>query len=54
MLEAPNLNCITLERAITRFLADLNDHAQTFVWTKPTRQIKRSIRNAAFIYETQH
>jgi transposase len=41
-----------LEHAITRFLADWNDHAQPFVWTKPAHQIKRSIRNAALIYET--
>ena len=43
-----------LEHAITRFLADWNDHAQPFVWTKPAHQIKRSIRNAALIYETSH
>ena len=41
-----------LERAITRFLADWNDHATPFRWTKPAHQIKRSIRNAALIYET--
>jgi transposase len=41
-----------LEHAITRFLADWNDHAQPFVWTKPAHQIKRSIRNAALSYET--
>jgi hypothetical protein len=43
-----------LEHAITRFLADWNDHAQPFGWTKPAHQIKRSIRNAALIYETRH
>ncbi len=43
---------MVLEQAITRFLADWNDHAQPFVWTKPAHQIKRSIRNAALIYET--
>ncbi len=41
-----------LEQAISRFLADWNDHAQPFVWTKPARQIRRSIRNAKLIYET--
>jgi transposase len=41
-----------LEQAITRFLADWNDHAQPLRWTKPAHQIKRSIHNAKLIYET--
>ena len=41
-----------LEQAIARFLADWNQHAQPFVWTKSARRIKRSIRNAKLIYET--
>ncbi len=41
-----------LGQAIARFLADWNDHTQPFRWTKPAHQIKRSIRNAALIYET--
>jgi len=41
-----------LEQAIARFLADWNQHAQPFVWTKSARQIKRSIRHAKLIYET--
>jgi hypothetical protein len=41
-----------LEQAISRFLADWNDHAHPFVWTNPARQIRRGIRNAKLIYET--
>jgi hypothetical protein len=43
-----------LEQAITRFLANWNKNAKPFRWTKSAHQIKRSIRNAAFIYETPH
>ena len=43
-----------LEQAITRFLANWNENAQPFRWSKPAHQIKRSIRNAALIYETGH
>ena len=43
-----------LEQAIARFLADWNDHAQPFAWTKSPRQIKRSIHHAKLIYETLH
>src|ERR1700687_4589100 len=43
-----------LEQAITRFLANWNETAQPFRWSKPAHQIKRSIRNAALIYETGH
>ncbi|MBF6571096.1 MAG: transposase [Candidatus Binataceae bacterium] len=41
-----------LEHAIVRFLADWNDHAQPFVWTKSARHIQRSIHHAKLIYET--
>jgi transposase len=43
-----------LEQAITRFLANWNENAKPFRWTKSAHQIKRSIRNAAFIYDTPH
>jgi transposase len=43
-----------LEQAITRFLANWNENAKPFRWTKSVHQIKRSIRNAAFICETPH
>jgi hypothetical protein len=43
-----------LEQAITRFLANWNENAQPFRWTKSAHQIKRSIRNAALIYGTLH
>jgi transposase len=41
-----------LEQAIARFLATWNENAKSFRWTKSVHQIKRSIRNAALIYET--
>src|ERR1700731_2042372 len=41
-----------LEQAITRFLANWNENAKPFRWTKSAHQIKRSIRNAALIYGT--
>ncbi len=41
-----------LERAITDFITDWNEHAKPLVWTKTARQIKRSIRNAKLISET--
>ncbi len=43
-----------LEQAITRFLANWNENAKPFRWTKSAHQIKSSIRNAALIYETRH
>jgi len=43
-----------LEQAITRFLANWNENAKPFRWTKSAHQIKRSIRNAALIYGTLH
>jgi transposase len=41
-----------LERTITDFIADWNDNARPFVWTKTARQIKRSVRSAKLISET--
>ncbi len=41
-----------LERAITRFVSHWNNNAQPFVWSRTTRQIKRSIHNAKLISET--
>ena len=43
-----------LEAAIMNWLSHWNDNAQPFRWTKSAADIKRSIRNAALIYETQH
>jgi transposase len=43
-----------LEGAIMRWLAHWNENAEPFRWTKPAADIKRSIRNAALIYETRH
>jgi transposase len=43
-----------LEGAITRWLAHWNQNARPFRWTKSAARIKRSIRNAALIYETGH
>lgn len=43
-----------LERTIMRWLAHWNEQAKPFRWTKSAARIKRSIRNAAFIYETGH
>jgi transposase len=41
-----------LEQAIDRWLAKWNQNPRPFRWTKPAAQIKRSIANAALIYET--
>ena len=43
-----------LEAAIMRWLANWNQNPQPFRWTKSAPTIKRSIRNAALIYETGH
>jgi transposase len=43
-----------LERAITRFLANWNENAKPFHWTKSARAIKRAIRRVSAIYETGH
>lgn len=43
-----------LERAIMRWLANWNDHAKPFRWTKSAADIKRAIAAVTAIYETQH
>jgi transposase len=43
-----------LERAIKRFLAEWNEHAQPFRWVKSAREIKRKIARVAEISETAH
>jgi transposase len=43
-----------LERAITRYLANWNENARPFRWTKSAPDIKRSLRNVTAIYETLH
>ncbi len=43
-----------LEAAIMNWLSHWNDNAKPFRWTKSAAAVKRSIRNAALIYETQH
>lgn len=43
-----------LEKAITRFLADWNENAKPFRWTKSVREISRQIRRVSKIYETGH
>ena len=43
-----------LEAAIMHWLANWNQNPQPFRWTKSAPTIKRSIRNAALIYETGH
>ena len=41
-----------LEAAITNWLAAWNQNAKPFRWTKSAADIKRSLKNAALIYET--
>jgi transposase len=43
-----------LERAINRFLANWNENARPFRWTKSARRIEREIRHVSAIYETGH
>lgn len=43
-----------LEQAINRWLSHWNQNARPFRWTKSPAKIKRSLRNAALIYETGH
>jgi transposase len=43
-----------LELAINRWLARWNENARPFRWTKSPADIKRSIRAAELIYETEH
>jgi transposase len=43
-----------LERAIMRYLANWNEDAKPFRWTKSARQIKRDIQRVIDTYETAH
>lgn len=43
-----------LEQAINRWLSHWNQNPRSFRWTKSPAKIKRSLRNAALIYETGH
>ena len=43
-----------LEQAILRYLAQWNENAKPFRWTRSATTIKRSIRHAKLIYETRH
>ena len=43
-----------LERTIGRYLADWNENAKPFVWTKSAREIKRKIRRVSDTWETEH
>lgn len=43
-----------LERTITKYLADWNENAKPFRWTKSARQIRTSIRHAKVTFETGH
>ena len=45
-------NVARLEKAIMAWLQQWNQNAQPFRWTKPASRIRRSINNAALIYET--
>lgn len=43
-----------LERAIRRYLEAWNADAKPFTWTKPARQIRKSIAQVATIYDSGH
>jgi len=43
-----------LERVIMRWLANWNENAQLFHWTKSAADIECSLRKVTAIYETQH
>lgn len=43
-----------LEKAITRFVANWNENAKPFRWTKSAKQIRRQIKSVSAIYETGH
>jgi transposase len=43
-----------LERAITKYIAEWNEHAQPFRWTTPVREIRRKIRRVKAISVTEH
>ena len=43
-----------LERQITRFIAEWNENAQPFRWTKSPREIRRKIRRVSETSEMRH
>lgn len=43
-----------LERAIMRYLANWNEDAKPFRWTKSARQIKRDIQRVIDTFDTGH
>ena len=43
-----------LVQAIVRYLAEWNEDAKPFVWTKTAREVRANIRHAKAIYETGH
>ena len=43
-----------LERAITKYIAEWNEHAEPFCWTTPVREIRRKIRRVQAISVTEH
>ena len=43
-----------LERAITKFVAEWNENAKPFRWTKSSREIRRKIRRVTDSWEMGH
>jgi putative transposase len=43
-----------LERAVTKYIAEWNEHAEPFRWTTPVREIRRKIRRVKAISVTEH
>lgn len=43
-----------LERAVTKYIAEWNEHAEPFRWTMPVREIRRKIRRVKAISVTEH
>lgn len=43
-----------LERAITQYIAEWNEHAEPFRWTTPVRELRRKIRRVKATSVTEH
>ncbi len=43
-----------LERAITKYIAEWNEHGEPFHWTMPVREIRRKIRRVKAIPATEY
>jgi len=43
-----------LERLIARFIAEWNENARPFAWTKSPREIRRKIRRVSETSEMRH